>query len=319
MPTYESLPAASEHFKGNLYQRLVDDLRLSGKAKRTVYGYVRAVRKLADFHQKSPDTITEQEVRRFLLHLIVEQEVAAGTQSVILSGLKFFFRTTCPRKWKVLDQTKLNYGNALPEVITQRQVFQIIDACRTVRMKTFVWTTYTLGLRIGEAVNLQIGDVDSERMMVHIHRGKGAKDRYLPLPPSTLAGLRNFWQTHRNPTLLFPAEGRDHQNGSTSTTPMSISTVQGAIKQITKQLNFGKKVTTHTLRHSYATHLLEAGVSLKAIQKNLGHSSLQTTMIYLHLTETAEADSRRIINDLFAGRKKKPNESMSADSPSRTQ
>ena len=308
MPTYESLPAASEHFKGNLYKRLVEDLRLAGKAKRTVYGYVRAVRKLAEFHQKSPDTITEDEVRRYLLHLIVELEVAAGTQSVILSGLKFFYRTTCPRQWKVLDQTKLNYGNALPEVITQRQVFQIIDACRTLRMKTFVWTTYTLGLRIGEAVNLQVGDLDSERMMVHVHRGKGAKDRYLPLPDATLAGLRHFWQTHRNPTLLFPAEGRNHQDGSTSTTPMSISTAQGAIKQIVDQLQFGKKVTMHTLRHSFSTHLLEAGVSLKAIQKYLGHSSLQTTMIYLHLTDTAESDSRKIINRLFAGRKQKPDE-----------
>jgi site-specific recombinase XerD len=171
-------------------------------------------------------------------------------------------------------------------------------------MKAFVWTVYTLGLRIGEGVNLQVGDIDSQRMMVHVHRGKGAKDRYLPLPASTLAGLRIFWQRHRHPTLLFPAEGRDHQDGSQATTPMSISTVQGAIKQITEQLKFGKKVTTHTLRHSYATHLLEAGVSLKAIQKYLGHSSLQTTMIYLHLTETAEADSRQVINRLFAGRKK---------------
>lgn len=252
MPTYESLPATSKYFKGELYDRLVEDLRLSGKAKRTVYGYVRAVRKLADFHQKPPHDITESEVRRFLLHLIVELEVAAGTQSVILSGLKFFFRTTCPRQWDVLDQTKLNYGNALPEVITQRQVFLMIDACRTIRMKTFVWTTYTLGLRIGEAVNLQVGDIDSERMMVHIHRGKGAKDRYVPLPDATLAGLRAFWRTHRNPTLLFPAEGRDHQDGATSTSPMSISTVQGCIKQIVDQLQFGKKVTTHTLRQVYS-------------------------------------------------------------------
>ena len=304
MPTYESLPSPSANFNGELYQRLVDDLRLAGKAKRTVYGYVRAVRKLAEFHQKRPDQVSEDEVRHYLLHLIVDLEVAAGTQSVILSGLKFFFRTTCPRQWKVLDQTKLNYGNALPEVITQPQVYQIVDACRTLRMKTFVWTTYTLGLRIGEAVSLQVGDIDSQRMMVHIHRGKGAKDRYLPLPHSTLAGLRMFWQTHRNPTLLFPAEGRDHQDGSHSTTPMSISTVQGAIKQITEQLKSGKKGSTHTLRHWFATHLLEAGVSLKAIQKYLGHSSLQTTMIYLHLTETAEVDSRQVINRLFAGRKK---------------
>ena len=223
---------------------------------------------------------------------------------MLLTGLKFFFRITCPRPWKVLEQTKINYGSALPEVITQPQVFQIIDACRTRRLKTLVWTTYTLGLRVGEAVNLQVGDIDSQRRMVHVHRGKGAKDRYLPLADSTLAALRAFWRTHRNPAFLFPAEGRNHQDGAASQTPMSISTVQSAIKRITKELNFAKKVSMHTLRHSFATHLLEAGVSLKAIQKYLGHSSLQTTMVYLHLTETAEVDARRIMNQLFIGRRK---------------
>lgn len=305
MPTYDNLPKPSQFFKGKWYQKLVDDLRLAGLAKRTVYGYVRAVRKLADFHQKSPDIISENEVRAYLLHVIVELEAASGTQSVILSGLKFFYRTTLPRVWKVLEQTKLNYASTLPEVITQSQVMEMIDAARTFRMKCFIWVTYTLGLRISEAVNLQVGHIDSQRMMVHVHRGKRAKDRYIPLPQSTLHVLRALWATHGNPTFLFPAEGRNHQDGSTSKTSMSISTVQGTIKQITEQLNFGKKVTTHTLRHSYATHLLEAGVSLKAIQKYLGHSSLQTTMIYLHLTETAEVDSRQVINQLFAGRSKK--------------
>jgi len=171
-------------------------------------------------------------------------------------------------------------------------------------LKTFIWTTYTLGLRIGEAVSLQVGDVDSQRMMVHVHRGKGAKDRYIPMAQSTLAALRGFWATHRNATFLFPAKGRDQQGGSTAKTPMSISTVQSAVKQITEQLKFGKKVSTHTLRHSYATHLLEAGASLKAIQKHLGHKSLQTTMVYLHLSETGEADSREIINRLFASQRK---------------
>jgi len=305
MPTYDNLPKPSQFFKGKWYQKLVDDLRLAGLAKRTVYGYVRAIRKLADFHQKSPDKVSETEVRVYLLHVIVDLEAASGTQSVILSGIKFFYRTTLPRRWKVLEQTKLNYASTLPEVITQRQVLEMIDAAKTFRMKCFIWVTYTLGLRIGEAVNLQVGDIDSQRMMVHVHRGKGAKDRYIPLPESTLRVLRALWATHGNPTFLFPAEGRNHQDGSKSKTPMSISTVQGSIKQITKQLNFGKKVTTHTLRHSYATHLLEAGVSLRAIQKYLGHSSLQTTMMYLHLTETAEADARQIINQLFAGRSKK--------------
>lgn len=288
MPTYNDLPKPSAFFKGEWYQKLVDDLRLAGLAKRTVYGYVRAIRKLADFHQKSPGKVSETEVRAYLLHQIVDLEVASGTQSVILSGIKFFYRSTCPRKWNVLQQTKLNYANALPEVITQNQVFEMIDAARTSRLKCFIWIAYTLGLRIGEAVNLQVGDIDSQRMMVHVHRGKGAKDRYIPLAESTLIVLRALWATHRNPTFLFPTEGRNHQDGSKSKTPMSISTVQGAIKQ----LDFGKKVTTHALRHSYATHLLEARASIKAVQNFLSHSSLQTTMIYLHLTEIAEADSR---------------------------
>lgn len=300
MPTYESLPAESEYFNGILFRKMVEDLRLAGKAKRTVYGYLRAVRKLADFCQKWPDKLREQDVRQYLLHLIVELEVATGTQTVALSGIKFFFRTTCLRDWKVLSQTRLRYIDALPEVITREQVRQIINACRTIRLKTFFWTTYTLGLRIGEAVNLQVGDIDSQRMMVHVHRGKGAKDRYLPLADATLQSLRQFWRTHCNPVWLFPAEGRDHTDGSSSQTPMSISTVQSAIKSITGKLNFGKQVSTHTLRHSYATHLLEAGVSLRAIQKYLGHSSLQTTLVYLHLTETAEVDNRKVINQLFA-------------------
>lgn len=308
MPTYENLPTASDYFKGKLYQKMVDDLRLAGKAKRTVYGYVRAVRKLADFHQKPAQKITEQDVREYLLHLIVELEAASGTQSVALSGLKFFFRITLPRKWKVLDQTKINYGSALPEVITQQQVFQIIDACRTLRLKTFFWTTYTLGLRISETARLQVGDIDGQRKMVHVHRSKRFKDRYLPLPDSTLAALRAFWKTHRNPTFVFPSTiksgTRKPQPASTAQTPVSISTVQDGMAEITKQLNFGKKVSTHTLRHSFATHLLEAGVSLKAIQKFLGHSSLQTTIIYLHLTETAEVDARKVMNELFAGRSK---------------
>ena len=302
MPTYNNLPSQSKHFKGNLFKKFIADLQLAGLAKRTVYGYARAIKKLAEFSQCSPDKIDQDQVRNFLLDEIVGKESASGTQTVLLSGIKFFYRNTCKRDWDVLNKTKINYNSTLPEVITQPQVFQIIDACKTVRLKTFVWTTYTLGLRIGEAVSLQVGDLDSQRMMVHIHRGKGAKDRYLPLPTSTLAALRMFWKTHANSKFLFPAKTRKGQNHSQATTCMSISTVQTAFKKITDQLNFGKKVSCHTLRHSYATHLLEAHVSLKAIQKYLGHSSLQTTMVYLHLTEIAERDNRQVINQLFASR-----------------
>ncbi|MEM7313797.1 MAG: site-specific integrase [Planctomycetota bacterium] len=305
MPTYNKLPKPSPCFKGHLYQKLVEDLTLAGMAKRTVYGYVRAVRMLCDFHRKPPTKLCEADVRQFMLHQIIDREVASGTQSVLLSGIKFFFRNTLPRKWKVLQQTKIQHTQTLPEVITQDQVLLMIDACKSFRMKAFLWVTYTLGLRIGEAVNLQVGDIDSDRMMIHVHHGKGAKDRYIPLPTSTLHVMRKLWVSHRNPRYLFPAEGRDHKDGSEAKTPISLSTVQGAIKQITRQLKFGKKVSCHTLRHSYASHLLEAGVSLKAIQKFLGHKHLQTTVVYLHLTLDGEKDAREIIDRLFVGRSKK--------------
>lgn len=299
MPNYNNVPATSTHFNGKVFQRMLEDLHLDGKANRTIYGYIRAVRQLAEFCQTVPDKITEEQVRQWLLYLKVEKQLAYGSLRVAFSGIKFFFTHTCRRKWRVIAETKLQNVKALPEVITHRQVLQVIDACTTLRMATAFWTIYTLGMRIEEAVSLHVGDVDSQRMMVHIHRGKGAKDRYIPLPISTLGLLRGYWKTHRNEVLLFPATPRKGQLASDVTTSFSASSAQNAIKKIAQTMGLRKKVTPHTLRHCYATHLLEAGVSLKAIQKYLGHSSLQTTMIYLHLTETAEADSRKIIDELF--------------------
>ena len=194
---------------------------------------------------------------------------------------------------------KLQQAKTLPEVLTIQQVHQIIDACRVERIAAYFWTVYSLGLRLDEARNLQVGDIDGQRGMVHVHRGKGAKDRYVPLPSSTLAWLRHHWTTHRHPRFLFPAEGRNHQQSSFAQTPIQTSTVQKAMGKVAQQLGFAKRISIHTLRHSYATHLLEAGVSLKVIQQYLGHSSLQTTMIYLHLTDTAEANARQAIEQLF--------------------
>ena len=222
-----------------------------------------------------------------------------GSLRVAFSGIKFFYTRTCKRNWKTLATMKLQNAKTLPEVLTIEQVHQIIGACRVERIAAYFWTVYSMGLRLDEARNLQIGDIDAARGMVHIHRGKGAKDRYVPLPSSTLHWLRRHWATHRNPRLLFPAEGRNHKQSSIATFPIQTTTVQKAISKIAVELRFAKRVTIHTLRHSYASHLLEAGVNLKAIQKYLGHSSLQTTMVYLHLTETAEANAREKIEQIF--------------------
>ncbi len=299
MVNYNHPPADSPFFNGKLYQGMSEDLQLAGMSKRTVHGYLRAVRQLADYCQKRPNRITEAELRRYFLYLKNEKQFAYGSIRVAFSGIKFFYSRTCKRSWETLATMKLQTAKTLPEVLTIKQVHTIIDACRVERIALYFWTTYSMGLRLEEARNLQIGDIDSQRMMVHIHRGKGAKDRYVPLPTSTLQWLRTHWTTHRHPCWLFPADGRDHKQSSVAKSPIQTSTVQKAIAKIATELNFAKRVSIHTLRHSYATHLLEAGVSLKVIQKYLGHSSLQTTMVYLHMTETAEADSRAAIEKTF--------------------
>lgn len=290
-------------FPAEIRQRMSEDLKLTGKSERTQTAYLRAVRQLSDFAKKSPTAVNEQEVRAFFLYLKDDCQFAYGSLRVALSGVKFFFLHTCKRDWEIFRMLKLQNINALPEVLTIDQVHSLITSTTKLRMFAYFWTVYTMGLRLNEGLNLQVGDIDAKRGLVHIHRGKGAKDRYIPIPVSTLKLLRVYWATHRHPRFLFPADGRNHtlaQDGiSQATTPMSETAVQGAMKSIVKAMNFGKKVSTHTLRHSYATHLFEAGVSLKVIQKYMGHSSLQTTMIYLHLTETGETKAIEAIEELF--------------------
>lgn len=299
MVNYDHPPKSSRYFNGTLYQRMSDDLQLAGMSKRTVHGYLRAVRQLSDYCQCRPNRITEAQLRRYFLYLQNEKQFAYGSIRVAFSGIKFFYSRTCKRSWQTLQTMKLQQAKTLPEVLTIEQVHAIIDAVRVERIAVYFWTVYSMGLRLEEARCLEVSDVDGDRGWVHIHRGKGAKDRYVPLPTSTLNWLRKHWATHRHPRFLFPAEGRDHQQSSHAETPIQTSTVQKAIGAIVSELCFQKRVSIHTLRHSYATHLLKAGVSLRVIQQYLGHSSLQTTMIYLHLTETAETNAREQIEILF--------------------
>ena len=310
-------PVNSVYFPAKLRQRMSEDLQLIGRSARTQQAYLRAVRKLADFCQTSVGKISEQQVRHYFLTIKNEHHFAPGSLRVAFNGIKFFYTHTCKRNWKTLWQVKIPNSKTLPEVLTVAQVHRIIDAVKVERIAVYLWTVYSMGLRLEEGLNLQVGDVDAARMLVHVHRGKGAKDRYVPIPSSTLLWLREYWLTHRHPKFLFPAEGRDHNQAHTAKTPMAQSTVQKPMKQIVDQIGFGKKITIHTLRHSYASHLLEAGVSLKAIQKYLGHSSLQTTLIYLHLTETAEADARQTIEKVMTRELKRGNPRNHTGKPSR--
>jgi len=282
----------------SLRERMSQDLQLRGMAQRTQEGYLREVRKLACHFNTPPDQLSEQQVADYLLYLINDCEFAPGSLRVAYSGLKFFFTYTEPREWQVLKKIRIPKHKTLPDMMSVDEVLRFMAAVRQPRNRAYFWTVYTLGLRMSEALSLQVGDIDAERMLVHIHRGKGAKDRFITLPQSTPHVLRSYWMTHRNPTLLFPQIGRAKNAAPVTTRPMDPTTVQGCMKRVVRQLGFTKKVSIHTLRHSMATHLFEAGVSLRWIQKFLGHKNLQTTLIYLHLTDPKEEQGRAIQNDI---------------------
>jgi integrase/recombinase XerD len=209
---------------------------------------------------------------------------APASLRLAFHGIRFFYTRVAPHDWPTLRQLRIPRSKSLPDVLSRDEVHRIVDATRTPHNQTFFWTVYSLGLRLTEALHLQLGDIDSARMLVHVHRGKGAKDRYVPLPTRTLQMLRAYGATHRHPLWLFPALGQNQKQAATATHPMPKNSVQGALRRVVHQLDIRKKVSVHTLRHSYATHLLEAGVNLRQIQHYLGHTSLQTTTLYLHLT-----------------------------------
>jgi integrase/recombinase XerD len=283
-----------------LRQQMHQDLQLAGLSERTQEAYLRAVRQLAAHFRQAPDQLTETQLREYLLYLKNDKLFAPSSLIVAACGIKFFYTHTAPRDWKTLQKLRVPRAKTLPDVLTIDEVRRLIDAVRTPHNQTYFWTVYSLGLRLQEGLNLQVGDIDGARMLVHVHHGKGAKDRYVPLPRRTLSLLRQYWATHRHPLWLFPATGRDHQHAASATGPMERSSVQGAMRRVVHELDFRKAISIHTLRHSYATHLLEAGVNLRLIQQYLGHSSLQTTMVYLHLTSLGQEQARAAIERVMA-------------------
>ena len=202
--------------------------------------------------------------------------------------------------WAIFDIVRPAPEKKLPVILSRAEVRQILACLRLLRYRVCLSTIYSCGLRLQEGTNLRVADIDSARMMIHVRHGKGAKDRYVPLPQRTLELLREHWKTHHNPVLLFPAEGRNHIELAKSAEPLSKSSVQQAFRAALKTSGNNKRASVHTLRHSWATHLLEAGVNLRLIQEWLGHSSPATTSVYTHLTAKAEQLGADAINQLMS-------------------
>ncbi|MFQ5584351.1 MAG: site-specific integrase [Calditrichia bacterium] len=282
-----------------LRQRMIDDLQLRGMSERTQEMYVRAVRQLAEHYRKSPDRINEEELRDYFIYCTNVKKWSRVASTIALCGIKFFYTHTLKREWTSLTFIRPQKEKKLPTILTKEEVNRILAQVRFLRYRVCLFTLYSCGLRLSEGTHLQIPDIDSARMVIHVHRGKGAKDRYVPLSQTTLSLLRKFWLTHKNPNWLFPAPGRGGIQMPTATKPISNSSVQEAFRDALKKSGIKKPARVHTLRHSYATHLLEAGVNLRLIQEYLGHDSPKTTALYTHLTQKAQEMAKETLNTLM--------------------
>src|SRR5216117_1111341 len=261
-----------------LRTRFIEDMQLHGYSPKTQSCYVGAVCGLAKHYHKSPDLISEEELRRYFLFLTLEKKVARATATIALCAIKFLFQNTLQRNWTC---------------------FKFL---RTPIYRVCLTTIYSCGLRLSEGLFLRVPDVDSERMLLRI-RGKGNKDRFVPLPQRTLEQLRALWLTHHSPTWLFPAITRHGVRHSVQhdAGPVTRSTLQRAFRRALLQSGVRKRAHVHSLRHSMATHLLEAGVNLRIIQTILGHATPTATALYTHLTQQVRESVKTPINELMNG------------------
>ena len=229
-----------------------------------------------------------------------ERGTSAASFQVALSGIKFFYQFTLKQVWPILDLVRPPREKKLPVVLSLEEVCRILSAIRRRYYRVCLTTIYSCGLRRQEGIDLKVGDIDSARMMIHVRSGKGAKDRYVPLPQRTLDLLRSYCVTHRNPTWIFPkTHPPDAVSMANATRPMHVSGMQRAFKVALIDSGIQKPATIHTLRHSYSTHLLEAGVNLRLLQSYLGHTSLSYTSHYTHLTRKLETQSLETINQML--------------------
>lgn len=270
-----------------LRERFLEDLRIRHYADRTVATYVRCVTKFAEFFGKSPDLLGPEEVREYQKHL-TEKKVSRSTFSQTSSALRFLYGVTLKRKDSV---EWIPYGRRetrLPVVLSLEELGKFFEAVENPKCRTVLMTMYGSGLRLGEALGLKVTDIDSQRMVIRVQQGKGRKDRYVELAPSLLEALRRYWKVYRPKSWLFPARKGDH--------PIHETVVQRACKEARLRAGLTKPVTTHTMRHCFGTHQLEAGKDLRTIQLRLGHASLHTTALYLHVAAGAESTTTQPVD-----------------------
>jgi len=255
---------------------MLEDLQLRGITPRTQKKYLREVRDLANYFKKSPQELGEEEVKKYLVHLLEDRKLSTGTYKNYVAGIKFLYKTTLNRE-EVVE--KIKYPKAkikLPVVLDLSEVKTLLSVMENLKHRAILTITYSAGLRISETSHLKVTDIDSKRMMVRVQQGKGYKDRYTILSQTALECLRQYWRAYRPKEWLF--------EGQKEGTHICLSSIQQIFVEAKERAGITKPASPHTLRHSFATHLIEAGTSLHHVQLLLGHRSPTTTTVYLHVS-----------------------------------
>jgi integrase/recombinase XerD len=251
------------------------DLELRGYSPATMEYYIGNVMRFAQHFKKSPDLLGENEIYEYLHYCITEKNLSEGTVNLVHSALKFFYTKTLGRDWRVEKLARIKERRKLPVVLSQDEVKSIFDATENLKHKAMLMTIYAAGLRVSEVANLKVTDIDSKNMQIFIRNSKGKKDRYVILSKVNIEILREYWKQYHPKTYLFGSRFGDDA--------VSVRTIQVVFKEARDKAGVKKAATVHTLRHSFATHLLEAGTDICYIQRLLGHTCINTTTIYLHL------------------------------------
>lgn len=280
-----------------LYDQMLQALVLQGKRPKTIQAYSRAVRRTADFFDRCPDNVSAQELKGYFSSLV--QTHSWSTVKLDRNGLQFFFRHVLNKQWEWVEIVKPPSVRTLPDVLSRRETVQVINQVRKLRYRVFLYTIYSMGLRLGEGLRLETGDIDGARHRIHVRNAKGGRDRYVPIPEPTLEILRRWWKEHRHPRLLFPSPAGGVQRMAKASGPMDRCGIQTAMKAAVSECGIRRKITVHSLRHGYATHLLELGVDLREIQSVLGHARPETTARYAHLTKVTSYQVKTQLKQLL--------------------
>ena len=265
-----------------LRQRMIETLELRNYSQKTVSAYVGAVAQFARHFGRSPDQMTGAEIREWQIHLRETRKISWSGYNVAMCALRFLYREVLGRQELIPRLAFMRVEKALPVIPSAEEVLRFLEAVPVICYRMLLTVTYSCGLRLSEACHLQARDIDSARMVIHVRCGKGKKDRYVTLSPVLLALLREYWKSERPTLWLFPSARHADRH-------VSLTTIQKCCKRASAAAKLGKQVTVRSLRHAFATHLLERGTSIRVVQVLLGHSSVMTTQIYTHVSNEAIA------------------------------